>query len=81
MFGVFPESRFTPCLECGALVANHESDAHLCDGERVLDFRVFQLRGEIAAFDAQLAAWLATARGRFATWIAERDRVAGEPSS
>ena len=45
------------------------------------NFRIFQLRGEIAAFDAQLASWLATARGRFAAWIAERDRLAGEPSS
>ncbi len=36
---------------------------------------------EIAAFDTQLAAWLSTARGRFAAWIAERDRLAGEASS
>ena len=33
------------------------------------------------AFDAQLAAWLSTARGRFAAWIAERDRLAGEASA
>jgi hypothetical protein len=46
----------------------------VCDVERVLDFRLFQLRDEIAAFDAQLAEWLRTARGRFAAWIAERDR-------
>jgi hypothetical protein len=42
----------------------------------VLDFRLFQLREEIAAFDAQLAGWLASSRGRFAAWIAERDRRA-----
>jgi hypothetical protein len=40
----------------------------------MLDFRLFQLRDEIATFDAQLVAWLASARGRFAIWIAERDR-------
>jgi hypothetical protein len=47
-----------------------------CDAERLLDFRLFQLREEIAAFDAQLAAWIASARGRFAAWVAERDRRA-----
>ena len=81
MSGVFPESRFTPCLQCGANVPKDAMDDHVCDRERVLDFRVFQLRGEIASFDAQLTAWLATARGRFAAWIAERDRLAGGSSA
>jgi hypothetical protein len=63
-----------PCPECGASVARGQADAHTCEAERLLDFRLFQLRDEIAAFDAQLAHWLATARGRFAAWIAERDR-------
>jgi hypothetical protein len=44
----------------------------VCDGERLLDFRVFRLRDEIAEFDAQLTAWLASPRGRFASWLAER---------
>ena len=52
--------------------------AHECDTERLLDFRLFQFHEEIAAFDAQLAEWLASARGRFATWVAERDRRAGQ---
>jgi hypothetical protein len=81
MFGMLPDSRYTPCVECGAWVERHAPEEHVCDGERVLDFRIFQLRGEIAAFEAQLAAWLATAHGRFAAWIAERDRLAGEHSS
>lgn len=76
-----PEGRYRPCVECGAWVELDATDTHVCDKERALDFRIFQLRGEIAAFDAQLARWLATARGRFAAWIAERDRLAGEPSS
>jgi hypothetical protein len=50
----------------------------VCDSQRLLDFRLFHLREEIAAFDAQFATWLASARGRFAAWIAERDRRAGE---
>ena len=78
MFGLFPQSRYMPCAECGASVDRAGAGAHVCDTERLLDFRLFELREEIAAFDAQLAAWLVSARGRFAAWIAERDRHAGQ---
>jgi hypothetical protein len=74
VFGSFPQSRFMPCAECGVSVERAEADAHVCDREQLLDFRLFQLRDEIAAFDAQLAAWRESARGRFAAWLAERDR-------
>jgi hypothetical protein len=57
-------------------VERAEANAHMCDSERLLDLRLFQLREEIVAFDGQLAAWLASARGRFAAWLAERDRRA-----
>jgi hypothetical protein len=76
VFGSFPQSRYMPCPECGASVERVEAVAHICDGERLLDFHLFQLREEIVAFDAQLAAWLASACGRFAAWVAERDRRA-----
>jgi hypothetical protein len=74
VFGSFPQSRYMPCPECGGSVDRAEAVAHVCDGEQLLDFRLFELRDEIAAFDGQLAAWLASARGRFAAWLAERDR-------
>jgi hypothetical protein len=74
MFGSFPQSRYMPCAECGASLERGSSGSHVCDGERLLDFRLIQLRDEIAAFDEQLTAWLASARGRFAAWLAERDR-------
>jgi hypothetical protein len=67
-------SRYMPCAECGASVERATLETHVCDAERLLDFRLVQLREEIAAFDAQLAAWLDSARGRFATWLAERER-------
>jgi hypothetical protein len=76
VFGSFPQSPYMPCPECGTSVERASAGAHVCDSERVLDFRLFQLREEIAAFDAQLAGWLASSRGRFAAWIAERDRRA-----
>jgi hypothetical protein len=63
-----------PCPECGASLERDLAGQHVCDAERRLNFALFQLRHEIAAFDAQLADWLASARGRFAIWLAERDR-------
>ena len=76
MFGSFPQSRYMPCVECGASVDRAGAGAHSCDTQRQLDFRFFQHREEIVAFDAQFAAWLVSAHGRFAAWIAERDRQA-----
>jgi hypothetical protein len=76
VFGSFPQSPYMPCPECGASVERAEVGAHVCELERLLDFRLFQLREEIAAFDTQLATWLASARGRFAAWLAEHDRRA-----
>lgn len=74
MFGPFPQSRFMPCAECGASVERGASEPHVCDVDRLLDFRLFQLRDEISEFDDQLGAWLASAHGRFAAWLAERGR-------
>jgi hypothetical protein len=55
--------------------------AHACDEMRLLDQRVLQLRGEIEAFEDELGAWLRTARGRFAAWLAVRERTLGQDSS
>jgi hypothetical protein len=70
----FAHSSHMPCPECGASVARGELDAHECDPERVLDFRMFQLRDEVAAFDGALGSYLDSAEGRFAQWLAERKR-------
>jgi hypothetical protein len=69
---MFP-SRFMPCIECGASVARGEADQHRCDPERLLDFRMFILRDDIAAFETRLLAFLDSPRGRFHRWLAERD--------
>jgi hypothetical protein len=74
VFGAFPQPRHMPCTECGASIERAAAGTHECDLERLLDFRLVQLRDEIAAFDEQLTAWLASARGRFAAWLAERGR-------
>ena len=74
MFGLFPQSPFMPCTECGESVERAAAESHICEAERLLDFRLFQLREEIAAFEKEFAAWLSSANGRFALWIAARDR-------
>jgi hypothetical protein len=74
VFGAFPQPRHAPCTECGASVERAAAGSHECDLERLLDHRLLQLRDEIAAFDEQLTAWLASPRGRFAAWLAERGR-------
>jgi hypothetical protein len=74
VFGAFFQPSHMPCTECGVSVEVASASAHTCDQERRLDYLLFQLRDEIAAFDAQLTAWLESAYGRFAAWLAERDR-------
>ena len=63
-----------PCRHCGASVARKEIEQHVCDPERKLEYELFTLRDEIGEFESQLAHYLDTPRGRFALWIAERDR-------
>jgi hypothetical protein len=70
----FPQPHHLPCPACGASVARGKGEEHACDEERRLDFLVVQLRDEIAGFDGELATWLETPTGRFAAWIAERER-------
>jgi len=66
-----------PCPDCGASLDRSERDAHVCEEERRLEYVMFQLRDEIAAFEAELAAYLASPRGRFDLFCAERERRRG----
>jgi hypothetical protein len=74
MSAFFAYSRYMPCSECGTSVAAAERDKHVCDPEQLLDYRMFQLREELAGFEDGLREYLASAQGRFAQWLAERDR-------
>jgi hypothetical protein len=71
----FPQPAHMPCSECGASIARVEMDRHACDEERRLHYQLFQLREEIAAFDAELAGYLASPRGKFETWYAAWRRL------
>ena len=74
MFGAFFQPSHLPCTECGAEVEIAFADEHACDEERRLDYRMFQLRHEIAAFEIDLYAWLESAEGRFSVWLAQQGR-------
>jgi hypothetical protein len=70
----FAHSEHMPCADCGASVATDDRDRHVCDPERQLDFRMFQMRDEIDAFDGLFAAYLSSSAGEFAQWLAEHQR-------
>jgi hypothetical protein len=72
----FAHSSHMPCPECGASVAHAEAGAHVCEPDRLLEYRMFQLRGEVAGFEAGLREYLDSPQGKFARWLAEHDRAA-----
>ncbi|MFN2469200.1 MAG: hypothetical protein ABR521_13855 [Gaiellaceae bacterium] len=53
-------------------MARADVDVHECDGERLLDYRLFHHREELEAFEAELGSYLVTPRGRFELWYASR---------
>ena len=69
-----PQPTHRPCPDCGQSVPCGEESSHVCDEERRLDYALFQLRSEVEGFDGALGAWLDSPAGRFAAWLAERDR-------
>ena len=74
----FFTSQHMPCVECGASVDSNEREVHTCDPERRLEYRLFQLRSEVSSFDDNLTDYLESPQGRFAQWLAERERRRSE---
>ena len=58
----------------GPKPARGDDGAHRCEEERLLDYLLLQHRDVIAGFDGELGDWLDSAAGRFAAWLAERER-------
>ena len=79
MSSAFAHSHHMPCPECGASLSSEERSDHVCDPERRLEFRLFQLRDEVAGFEDRFRGYLDSPQGRFAEWLAERDRGHGPP--
>ena len=53
---------------------------HACEPQRLLEYRLLQLRDEVAGLEAGLRGYLDSPQGRFAQWLAERERR-GEASA
>jgi hypothetical protein len=66
-----PRPTFAPCPDCGEALHRDEWDGHHCDGQRQIELAV---RRALTAFEGELGAWLGTPHGRFAEWLAERER-------
>jgi hypothetical protein len=73
-------SSHMPCPECGASVAGQAREEHVCDPERRLEYRMFQLREEIGGFEDLLRTYLESPHGRFLQWLAERERKRRRPT-
>ena len=65
-------SRFMPCPECGASVDRTAPGPHACSRERRADYQAFALRDEVAQLEAGVRSYLASASGRFESWLAAR---------
>jgi len=65
-------SRFMPCDACGASVDRTVVREHRCATERLADFEMFGLRGEVAQLESGVRRYLATAAGQFEAWLAAR---------
>lgn len=69
----FPTPDHMPCPDCGASLPVGDVE-HVCDEDRRLDYLLVDLRPGLERFAADLAAWLETPQGRFARFLADRDR-------
>ena len=74
-------SRFMPCTECGDSVDRSTESDHRCHPNRLLDYRMFELRQRVADFEPQLHSFLASSGGRFEMWLAARDVAASGSES
>lgn len=66
-------SRHMPCEECGESVDRSAATSHVCNPERLLDYRMFRMRDEINRFESRFHEFLSESRGRFEAWLAARD--------
>ena len=64
-----------PCRSCGASVPQSELRTHACDWYEWLDYQVRAHDDDLARTEEAFNAYLASPRGRFEAWYAERDRA------
>ena len=74
MLSWYPQSKYSPCPDCGAPVAVEEEGLHECERQRFVEYQMLLLRLQISAFEQQFGDWLHTPQGRFAAYYAARER-------
>jgi hypothetical protein len=70
----FPYPQHLPCPSCGESVTRGADAEHVCDLERRLDYIMLAVRDEVDGLEDEIHAWLKSPVGRFAVWLAERER-------
>jgi hypothetical protein len=66
---------YLPCSECGVALSSHQRACHVCDPGDSVVHQVTKARVQLAAVEAELARFLETPAGRFASFLAERQRA------
>jgi hypothetical protein len=65
---------YLPCRECGLLLSSEQRPCHVCSPEDSVAHQVAKVRVQLTAFENEVAQFLETSAGRFALFLAERQR-------
>ena len=65
---------YLPCSDCGALLSSEQRSRHACSPDDAVVHQVTKARVQLTVFEDELARFLETAEGRFAAFLAERQR-------
>lgn len=68
---------YLPCSECGVVLSSQQRSRHVCDPDDWVVHQLTRARVQLAAFEAELSRFLETPAGRFASFLAERQRAGG----
>jgi hypothetical protein len=73
------EPKLVTCPGCGDDVPARALRLHVCDWGRWLDHQIELRSDELRRFETDLGVYLASPRGRFDLWYAERERSGRGP--
>jgi hypothetical protein len=65
---------YLPCRECGALLSSEQRSRHVCRPEDFVVHQVTKARVQLTAFENEVAQFLETSAGKFALFLAKRQR-------
>ncbi len=68
---------YLPCRECGALLSSEQRSRHVCSPQDSVVHQVTKARVQLAVFENEIAEFLETPEGKFALFLAERQRRGG----